>query len=146
MMDINEEFIKAVEDHELELAKTLLLQGADIHYRDDLALAYASEEGDLEMVRLLLENGANIHGHKNHALVMAAIGPSESHWSILELLVIEYDMDICEKLLQQLHWNLQIPAPGHCLKAIELINAREFRRKLANELHDRPQKDKANKL
>ncbi|MDP1719110.1 MAG: ankyrin repeat domain-containing protein [bacterium] len=45
----------------LDVVKLLLKHGADVHAEDDEALRYAGENGHLDVVKLLLKNGADVH-------------------------------------------------------------------------------------
>ena len=61
-------FMNCAERGKLELVKTYIQLGADIHADDDDALRWASSGGHLSVVKYLVECGANIHANKDCAL------------------------------------------------------------------------------
>jgi ankyrin repeat protein len=68
---INMAFRSAVYLNQVEVAKFLIEQGADIHFKNDDALVLASGHGCLELTKLLLENGADVHATFDLALRVA---------------------------------------------------------------------------
>jgi hypothetical protein len=52
----------------VEIARSLLAHGADVHWSSDLPLRFASESGNVELVRLYLAHGADVHGNNDVAL------------------------------------------------------------------------------
>ncbi len=111
---MSEELLRAVKKDDLILTKSLLNQGADIHYRGDeaicLAVAHgffnttqylltrgadvnsnnnfplrtASKNGDYYIVSLLLDKGADIHADDEESLYNAIEG---DHCKVVELLI-----------------------------------------------------------
>ena len=56
----------------INIVRSLLEQGANIHASDDMALKWASENGYLKTVKLLLEYGADVNSGYNQALRYAS--------------------------------------------------------------------------
>jgi len=69
---INKQFIKAIQNNQIDKVKNLLDQGADIHDDNDWALRESAFYGYLEIVKFLLTQGANIHADDDYALREAA--------------------------------------------------------------------------
>ena len=65
---INQRFIKAAQNNQIDKLKNLLSQGADIHTDNDFVLRYSAGYGHLETVKLLFAQGANIHANDDEAL------------------------------------------------------------------------------
>ena len=82
--NINEQFIKSSEYGYLEVAKSLIELGANIHARNNLAIIRASFYGHLSMVKLLVKLGANIRAQDNLAIISAS---DLGHLSIVKLLI-----------------------------------------------------------
>ena len=54
---INQNFIKAAQNNQIDELKNLLEQGADIHANDDEALILSAKSGHLETVKFLVTQG-----------------------------------------------------------------------------------------
>ena len=83
---INQRFIKAAQNNQIDELKNLLEQGADIHADDDNALRFAACYGYLEIVKLLVAQGANIHADHDEALRIAAYN---GHLEVVKFLVTQ---------------------------------------------------------
>ena len=61
-MDIQDSFLEACQEGDIEKVKFLLEKGVDIEAKDDgnTPLIYASFNGNIEVVKFLLEKGVNI--------------------------------------------------------------------------------------
>ena len=70
-MPINYDFLEACADGDLDEAKALLKQGADIHAWEDETLRWSANEGHLNTVKYLVEQGADIHADDDCALIWA---------------------------------------------------------------------------
>ena len=71
-MSLYRDFVDACASGDLDKAKALHKQGADIHACDELALRWAVRLGHLDVVKYLVEHGADIHVGNDHALRRAA--------------------------------------------------------------------------
>jgi hypothetical protein len=60
--------LRSVEDEHLDMVKFLIKNGANIHAQDDLALRRSAYKNNLDMAKHLIENGANIHARDDLAL------------------------------------------------------------------------------
>jgi len=80
---INQQFIKAVQNNQIDELKNLLDRGADIHADNDEALRCSASNGHLETVKFLVAQGANIHANDDDALKNAA---SQNHNDVLQVL------------------------------------------------------------
>jgi ankyrin repeat protein len=69
--DSNDKLMSAAVYGNLKFVKYLVGQGADIHYRNDKALRWASEHGHLGVVKYLISKGADIHAENDQALYLA---------------------------------------------------------------------------
>jgi hypothetical protein len=58
----------AVKYRHLEIVKSLIEAGADVHVLDDMPLRRAAASGYIEIIKYLIENGANIHAQDDEAL------------------------------------------------------------------------------
>jgi ankyrin repeat protein len=61
----------AINGH-LDVVRSLVENGADIHADNDFALRYTAVNGHIDIVRFLVENGADIHANNDLALRWAA--------------------------------------------------------------------------
>jgi hypothetical protein len=68
----------------LEIIKSLVEEGADIHADSDYALRLAAVNGHLDIVKFLVEQGANIHAYNNYALIWTA---NNGHLEVVKYLV-----------------------------------------------------------
>lgn len=80
----NDALHMASQDGYLDVVKSLVEDGADIHSDNDCALQLASEAGHLDVVKYLVENGADIHAENERALKMAS---EEGHIDVVKYLV-----------------------------------------------------------
>ena len=83
---INQRFIKAAQNNQIDKLKNLLSQGADIHTDNDFVLRYSAGYGHLETVKLLFAQGANIHANDDEALRESAY---YGHLEIVKFLVAQ---------------------------------------------------------
>jgi len=83
----NDDLIKMCKAGNLDMAKLLLDNGADVHARDDDALRYASLNGHTDIVKLLIDNGADIHACNDDALILASY---YGHTEVVKLLMPYY--------------------------------------------------------
>jgi ankyrin repeat protein len=58
---------------DLNVVRSFVESGADIHAGDDFALRYAAGNGHLNTVQYLVENGADIHANNDYALWWSAM-------------------------------------------------------------------------
>ena len=56
----------------VEVLKSLIKEGADIHTNDDYVLRWAAESDHLDVVKYLVKNGADIHAWNDYVLRWAA--------------------------------------------------------------------------
>ncbi len=68
---MNEQLINAAEKNDLNKVIKLHQNGADISFKDNGALRYASYYGNFRMVKYLVENGANVNTKHNGVLFWA---------------------------------------------------------------------------
>jgi ankyrin repeat protein len=64
--------------------KAQLIDGADMHFKDDIALRYSVRAGNLEMVQFLLIIGANVQANNGEPLDQAI---KRGHYQIVRALV-----------------------------------------------------------
>jgi len=69
---LNEQLLRASWDGDLDKVKDLIKQGADVHYKNDIAAEKASISGHLEVLKYLNENGADILASNDYVLRRAA--------------------------------------------------------------------------
>jgi len=69
---------------DLDVIKSLVEEGADIHAWDDYALRWASEFGHFEIVKFLVEKDADIHSRGDYALRWAS---RNGHFEVVKFLV-----------------------------------------------------------
>lgn len=83
---VNEVFILEVasENGYLDIVKFLVKNGADIHALNDYALRYASKNGHLDVVKFLVESGANVHAEGDFALRLAS---QKGHFDVARYLI-----------------------------------------------------------
>ena len=83
--------IKAVQDgDEVECARVLKLQNADIHKKDNSgrsSIIAASYQGHVNVVELLLSKGANIDDKDNDSRSSIIAASSQGHVNVVELLL-----------------------------------------------------------
>lgn len=84
--------IKASHKGYIDIVKTLIESGADIHKNDDMSLFWASYSGHTEIVIYLVEHGANINAQNGDILIVAC---KKGHFKIIQYLV-EKGIDIFE--------------------------------------------------
>jgi ankyrin repeat protein len=91
---IDEDFLKAVEDKDLPKINLLLSRGANVNARSQIngyfALQYAINWPDINLVRLLLDKGANVNiadDGGNTALIEAAGEHGPEYTAIVKLLI-----------------------------------------------------------
>jgi ankyrin repeat protein len=70
---MNSTFKTCAENGDIELVKSLLQEGVNIHIENNYALRWSSSNGHLEVVRYLVEQGADIHANNEYALRHAAL-------------------------------------------------------------------------
>ena len=92
---LNELLTKAVENNEPENVKLRISQGANIHYRNGLAIIISCRDGNVDMVKFLLELGADVHAQEESSLDTAAL---HGRIDVVKLLIeaganIHYDND-----------------------------------------------------
>lgn len=90
---LSEELKNASEKGDINMIKTLLQNGTNIHAGDDIALRLASAVGHLDTVKYLVEQGADIHAMDDHAVRWAA---EYGHLQVVKYLV-EQGADINTK-------------------------------------------------
>lgn len=66
--NINNTVINATIRNNLIIVTWCLKNGADVRYRNDMAVRYAAELGYFKIVKLLLAAGADIHAREDYAL------------------------------------------------------------------------------
>jgi hypothetical protein len=81
---VNKVILGERKEIDLEVIKSLIEEGADIHADGDHALKFAAEYGHIEVVKYLVEQGADVHADNNHALRCSA---KNGHLNIVEFLV-----------------------------------------------------------
>jgi len=69
---------------DINVIKSLIEEGTNIHADDDWALRWASRKGHLEVVKLLIEHGANVNARNDWALKWAS---RKGHLKIVKLLL-----------------------------------------------------------
>lgn len=77
-------FRYSVITNQIEVVKTLIMNGVDIHANDEYALRIACEKGYYEIVKILIEAGANIHVYEDTPFVYAVCG---RHFKLIDLLI-----------------------------------------------------------
>jgi hypothetical protein len=70
---IERQLVDACRFGNLKKAKRLVAEGADIHYKADMALRLGAGYGQLEVVKYLVSLGANIHADSDYALRTAEL-------------------------------------------------------------------------
>lgn len=120
MNNINRQLIDAVKSKNLEKVKSLLEEGADIHYEDDAAFQWAiylTPERQvcehIEIIKFLIEKGANIFTQHNYALKNSLY---KKNFDIVEILIEKgvfpiYEMKIPEKFQDKIIEN-NLPSMG----------------------------------
>ncbi len=83
---------EAAQNGDLELVRSLISEGADVNYLDELGKAplhYAAESEHLEIVRALLQNGAEVDAHDSSQAGNTALREVASNCSyqMAELLI-----------------------------------------------------------
>lgn len=81
--ELDTKMIETVSSRHSEMFKSLIDNGADIHYYDDLALYNAVEDGQLNIVKYIVEKGVDIHAYDDEAL---SIATKNGHTEIAEYL------------------------------------------------------------
>lgn len=94
-VNLNSKLICSSLNGKLHLVMIALEKGADIHYKDDLAVGWASKGGHLEIVKYLVEKGAGIYskncmsiehasgnGHLEVAKYLVEKGAIISNWAV----------------------------------------------------------------
>src|SRR5271157_341453 len=95
--------VKAVEDGDLKMVKSLIAKGANVNARDEdgnTALIYAAGEGHLEIVKLLLDKGADVNAKSVDgmtALTRAHGVRKGDHWREVVKLLIDKGADVDTK-------------------------------------------------
>ena len=92
--EIHESLIDAIYNHNLELTKSLVENGADIHFDNDSALTTAIRKGVGKIIEYLLEKGADIHNVPNTAINEGLITAIEEYDYDLILYFLENGADI----------------------------------------------------
>jgi len=82
-INLEEIFITAVKEHNVEAVKDLIKDSANVHVRGNLALRHASYYGFSEVVKVLLKAGADVHAMNDAALTNAS---QNGHTEIVKLL------------------------------------------------------------
>ena len=72
-MEPDQLLFRAVTRKDTELVNTLLAAGADVHYKEDIALRTACGCNDVALVRVLLRAGADVHIHNEFLLKNAVL-------------------------------------------------------------------------
>jgi len=87
--DLNEQLRYASNNGQLELVKSLIKQGADVHAWSDWALRYASNNGYLDTVKFLVSQGADVHAGGDWALRQACLYRHTNVVNYLESLILK---------------------------------------------------------
>jgi ankyrin repeat protein len=82
--EMNYLLVAATEEGSIEMVEYALNHGADIHFRNDEALSWASRKGNFKIIKYLLDHGANINSNNDEALVWAGDG---RHLEIVKYLI-----------------------------------------------------------
>lgn len=94
--DLNDRLIEAAWDNDIEMARELVAQGADVNAKDDTrqsAYLIAASEGHVELLELTLDNGADVtslDGFDGTGLIRAA---ERGHHDVIERL-LQTDIDV----------------------------------------------------
>lgn len=84
-MDIlNDQFIYAIDEENVEIMKYLIDNGADVRYRNDKGIRSASRVGNVGIVKYLCERGADIHAEQEESLIFSSI---HGHIEVFKYLV-----------------------------------------------------------
>lgn len=86
-MNVTKLFDLAILNRDFGTVMHLVLNGQDVHYRDDYALRRAAEYGDMTAVLFLLEQDANIYARNHSAICWAA---QNGHTEIVKYLLENY--------------------------------------------------------
>lgn len=89
-MNIDQEFLTAVENDQIPLVKELLNRGVNINYQDqsgNTALLYAINNNNQEMVKILLTHGANPNLEDQRGVTPLILATSENATSIVQELL-----------------------------------------------------------
>lgn len=88
MSNTNKDFIKWVEENNLEDVQSALTCGADVHFANDHALRLSASRGYSEMVNLLLDNKADATAGDN-AFILSALeeAAKNGHTRIVKILL-----------------------------------------------------------
>lgn len=91
--------IQAIEEEDIDLLRSLLESGEDVHMGDDNPLMLAIDLKNIEMVKLLIEKGANIHARENEAVISSVF---TGNLEIAKILMenIEYQQELYHSLLR----------------------------------------------
>ena len=145
--ELNDQFIDACENGQLEVVKYLLTSAeltehADIHAQNDSGFSWACAQGHLEVVKYLLTSPeltehADIHAGNDEGFKWAC---RYGHLEVIKYLIIDMNIDKTIHIETYLNKNQD----NKCVKeAIELFKIREFNQKLNANLEH---KEKNNKL
>ena len=89
--NLNNEFIKAVQNNNLSEMKKLLAKGADINYVDNsnnlCALSYAAYLNNIDITLFLIKNGANIEGNVKNPNSPIGFAILNNNVNIVELFI-----------------------------------------------------------
>ena len=80
----NAAFMKAAAKGHLAVVQYLLEQGVELHFENDFALRLAASNGHLALVEFLVERGANLHAVDDYAVRSAA---SKGHLDVVKYLL-----------------------------------------------------------
>ena len=70
--ELSNVLISASLNGKLEIVKWLVENGADVNFKGNLAMTWASDNGHWEVVKYLIERGANVHENREHVLKNAS--------------------------------------------------------------------------
>jgi len=83
-MNLDKQLIEACRLGLYEVAKYLILNGADVHTNNDWPLRLAFYYNHYELAKYLILNGANVHTYNNWPLRLACFN---GHYEIAKLLI-----------------------------------------------------------
>ena len=148
--ELNDQFIDACENGQLEVVKYLLTspeltEHADIHTENDLGFRLACEEGRLEVVKYLLASDeltehAKIHARNDEGFIWAC---RSGHLEVIKYLIIDMNIDKTIQIEKYLNENKD---KKYVQQAIELFNIRDLHHQLKENIKDNKEKVKKVKI
>ncbi len=90
-LELNEQFINAVSENNIDLAKQLIDQGANVNFVDDywrrFALNFAVKSGNTALVQLLIDRGANVNVSDIHGCTPLFNAAYYGNFEIVQILI-----------------------------------------------------------